>query len=181
MVKKALVRETSKHINAYHYWFNLTEKGYDSTKALELTAKEFDVTDRAVRYWHYSFQWEERAKIRRKEIMKEVEKQENRTLAENRVSYLKILHKLLDDYIQEGLPAQIESIKDLDLVIKNCLLLQDSPTERVKNDNININVDAEDLFDEDLMRQIIEEERQERQKQQENEEEDENVTIESIQ
>ena len=151
-------REEARHREAYLYWFNLTEKGYNTTDAIKVTAEHCGVVERAVWNWYNKFNWQERATIRRDKIMEEVEKKENRTLAENRVSYLKILHKLLDDYIQEGLPAQIESVKDLEIVIKNCLVLQDSPTEVVKNKNTNINIDAEDLFDEDLMRQIIEEE-----------------------
>ncbi len=163
-------REEPRHREAYLYWFNLTEKGNTTTDAIKITAEHCGVVERAVWNWYRNFKWQERAEKRRDEIMKEVEKKENRTLAENRVSYLKILHKLLDDYIQDGLPAQIETIKDLDLVIKNCLVLQDSPTEVVKNKNTqtNINIDAEDLFDEDLMRQIVEEEYLNR-----NEEEDE--------
>lgn len=157
--------EEPRHREAYFYWFNLTEKGYSTTDAIKLTAEHSGVVERAMWKWYKNFKWKERAEIRREKIMKEVEKQENRTLAENRISYLKILHKLLDDYIQDGLPAQIETVKDLEIVIKNCLVLQDAPTEVVKNKNTNINVDAEDLFDEELMRQIVEEERQEQQKQ----------------
>lgn len=87
-----------------------------------------------------------------------MEKKDNQTLAENRANYLKILHKLLDDYIKDGFPAQIESVKDLETVIKNCLVLQNAPSEVVKNDNTNINVNADSLFDEDLMRKIAEQE-----------------------
>lgn len=153
-------REEPRHRDAYLYWFNLTENGFTTTDAIKETAKYSGVVERAVWKWYGNFKWQERAEQRRDKIMQEVEKKENRTLAENRLSYLKILHKLLDDYIQDGLPAQIESVKDLEIVIKNCLVLQDSPTEVVKNKTTqtNINIDAEDLFDEDLMRQIVEEE-----------------------
>ena len=153
-------REEPRHREAYLYWFNLTERGYTTTDSIKMTAEHCGVVERAIWNWYKKFDWQERAIARREKIMKEVEKQENRTLAENRISYLKILHKLLDDYIQDGLPAQIETVKDLEIVIKNCLVLQDAPTEVVKNKNTqtNINIDAEDLFDEELMRQIVEEE-----------------------
>lgn len=108
--------------------------------------------------WHDWFDWKSRADERRQEIQREMEKKDNQTLAENRANYLKILHKLLDDYIKDGFPAQIESVKDLETVIKNCLVLQNAPSEVVKNDNTNINVNADSLFDEDLMRKIAEQE-----------------------
>lgn len=166
------IKEEPRHRDAYLYWFNLTENGFTTTEAIKETATYSGVVERAVWNWYKKFKWDERAQKRREKIMEEVEKKENRTLAENRLSYLKILHKLLDDYIQDGLPAQIESVKDLEIVIKNCLVLQDSPTEVVKNKTTqtNINIDAEDLFDEDLMRQIIEEEYSESEQKQINEE-----------
>ena len=140
------------------YWFALTEKGHSTTQAIEVTAEHCRVNIRTVWKWHDWFDWKSRADERRQEIQREMEKKDNQTLAENRANYLKILHKLLDDYIKDGFPAQIESVKDLETVIKNCLVLQNAPSEVVKNDNTNINVNADSLFDEDLMRKIAEQE-----------------------
>ena len=151
-------KETAKQKEAYQYWFVLCEKGHPNTEAIRLTAEHYNVTPNGVWNWHKKFNWNSRAERRRMKIVKEVEKQENKTLADNRVQYLKILHKLLDDYIRNGFPAQIESVKDLETVIKNCLLLQDAPTENIKQDTTQVNINAEDLFDEDLMRKIIEQE-----------------------
>ena len=145
-------------MDAFSYWFALTEKGHTNSKAIELTAEHCNVNVRTVWTWYDEFDWDERAIDKRRDINKKMEQQENYTLAENKANYLKILHKLLDDYIKDGFPVQIETVKDLETVIKNCLVLQDSPTDVIKNNTTNINVDAESLIDENLMRKIIEQE-----------------------
>lgn len=152
------MKEKRKHMDAFSYWFALTEKGHTTSDAIEVTAEHCRVNVRTVWTWYDEFQWDERAIAKRNEINKKVEEQENQTLAENRANYLKILHKLLDDYIKADFPVQIETVKDLETVIKNCLVLQDAPTEVVKNNTTNINVDAETLFDEGLMRRIVQQE-----------------------
>lgn len=152
--------EQRTHLDAFNYWFSLTEKGYTTTQAVEVTAEHCSVNLRTIWKWHDAFDWKVRAEQRRKEIQKELEKKDNQTLADNKANYLKILHKILDDYIKDGFPVGIESVKDLETVLKTCLVLQNAPSEVVKNDNTNVNIDAESLFDEDLMRQISEQEEQ---------------------
>ena len=152
------MKEKRKHMDAFSYWFNLTEKGYLTSTAIQVTAEHCKVNPRTMWEWYSVFNWDERAMVKRKEINKKMEEQENQTLADNRANYLKILHKLLDDYIKADFPVQIETVKDLETVIKNCLVLQDAPTEVVKNNNTNINVDAETLFDEGLMMKIVQQE-----------------------
>lgn len=150
--------EKRKHMDAFSYWFALTEKGHSVSEAAQATAEHCGVNERTIWAWHEEFDWKQRAIEKRAEINKYIEEQENQTLAENRSNYLKILHKLLDNYIKDGFPVQIETVKDLETVIKNCLVLQDAPTEVVKNNTTQINVDAESLFDEDLMMRITKQE-----------------------
>lgn len=152
------MKEQRKHMDAFSYWFALTEKGHTISNAVNVTAEHCGVHVRTIWEWYDVFNWDERATIKRQDINRKIEEQENVTLAENRANYLKILHKLLDDYIKSGFPVQIETVKDLETVIKNCLVLQDAPTEVVKNNTTNINVDAESLFDEGLMRKIAHQE-----------------------
>ena len=154
--------EQKRHIDAYYYWFNLTEKGLNTSDAIIETANHFQLEKRTIWKYYSEFNWKERAITKRQEIVKEVEKKENKTLAENRVQYLRILHKLLDEYVKAGLPSKIESVKDLEIIIKNCLILQDSPSEVTKQKNttdVNVNVNPNELFDEELMQKIIEEEK----------------------
>ena len=49
-------------------------------------------------------------------------------------------------------------INSTEKVIKTCLVLQNAPSDVIKNDTVNVNVNAESLFDEKLMKQIVEEE-----------------------
>lgn len=152
------MREKRKHLDAFSYWFALTEKGHTISKAVEATAEHMGVHPRSVWKWYDEFGWDEKATKKRADIQKRIEEKENETLAQNKANYLKILHKLLDDYIKKDFPIQIESVKDLETVIKNCLVLQDAPSEVTKTDNLNVNVDAESLFDEGLMKRITEQE-----------------------
>ena len=152
------MREQRKHMDAFSYWFTLTEKGHTISESVNATAEHCGVSVRSVWVWYDEFDWDERARLKREDINRRIEEQENQTLAENRANYLKILHKLLDDYIKDGFPVQIETVKDLETVIKNCLVLQDAPTDVIKNNTTQINVDAEQLFDENLMRKITQQE-----------------------
>ena len=94
------------------------------------------------------------------EVNKIIEKEQNEEIAKNKVKYLKINHKLLDKFINDDFPVEIESIRDYDTIIKLCLLLQEEATVINKGQNINIDVvkDYNDLFDEDLMEKILDEE-----------------------
>ena len=152
------MKEERRHLDAFSYWFALTEKGHKTSKAVEATAKHCQVSERTVWTWYDEFDWEQRAVTKRAKIQEKIEEKENETLAQNRANYLKILHKLLDDYIKREFPVQIESVKDLETVIKNCLVLQDAPSEVTKTDNVNINIDADSLFDEGLMKRITQQE-----------------------
>lgn len=145
-------------MDAFSYWFALTEKGHTTSESAQATAEHMGVNVRSIWKWYDEFDWKDRAEKKRADINKKIEEQENKTLAENRANYLKILHKLLDNYIKDGFPVQIETVKDLETVIKNCLVLQDAPTDVIKNNTTQINVDAESLFDENLMRKITQQE-----------------------
>lgn len=152
------MKEKPKHIDAFRYFFALTEKGHSTTDAIPVTAEHCGVKPRTVWRWYNEFGWESRADHKRAKIIAEVEKKENKTLAQNRINYLNILHKLLDDLIKADFPVKIGSIKDIDTVVKLCLLLQEAPTEVTKTNNETLLINASDFFDEELIDKIIEEE-----------------------
>ena len=153
--------EQKIHTDAYFYWFDLTEQGLKTSEAIDKTAEQFGFKKRALWRWYNEFNWKNRAIEKRKKIVDQVDKKQNRTLAENRLNYLKIMHKVLDEYIKQGDFSQIGSAKDLETIIKTCLVLQEAPSEVTKSDSVNVNVDAESLFDEDLMQKILDEENNE--------------------
>lgn len=149
-----------KHYDAFNFWFACTQDGDNIRESLEKTADEFGVSFSAVRKWYDAMDWQGESQRRLREIQKEVERRENRTIAQNQKKYLDILHRLLYDYVEEGLPAKIESVKDLEIVIKNSLLLQDAPTENVKQRTEHsgeVEVRAP-LFDRSKMEAILEQE-----------------------
>lgn len=153
------MKERPKHTEAFQYFFTLLEKGHTPTDSVKTTAEHCGVIPRTVWKWYKEFDWDGRAEIKRKKIVEEMEKQEIKTLAQNRANYLNILHKLLDDMIKNNFPVKIDSVKDLDLVVKNCLLLQNAPTEVTKNNNVNLNMGVEE-FDDELIDKILAEEKQ---------------------
>lgn len=171
------MKEQPKHIDAFHYFFALTEKGYSITDSVETTADHCNVTPRTLWNWYKKFHWEEKADKKRAKIIKEMEKKENKTLAENKAAYLNIVHKVMDNAIKKNLKdTEINSVSDLDKTIKLALLLQNAPTEVTKNDNVNYNIAAESLFDDEKMRKILlEEEENKRRKQKKQQEKEKDV------
>lgn len=159
------MRVTKKHYDAFNYWFGCTQEGLNTTESVEATAEHFDMSPHTVWKWYYGMDWKSDAQRRMREIQKELERRDNRTFAQNQKKYLDILHRLLYEYVEDGLPAKIESVKDLEIVIKNSLLLQDHPTENIKSENDTIHggsvgVEAQGLFDRDKMKQIISQEKE---------------------
>lgn len=152
------LKEQKKHIDAFYYYFGITEKGHNISTAIRATAEHVGVTPRTIWNWYDKFNWEQKSQDKQKAIVEEMEKQSNKTLAENRLNYLRVFHKLLDRFINDDFPAEISSVKELDLVVKTCLVLQDAPSEVTKTSNINHNIDADALFDEELMKTIAMEE-----------------------
>ena len=157
-----VVQPTQRHYDAFNYFFNLTQKGYGTTEALKLTAEHVGIGIRRMWIWYDDLDWKNKRLKRLEDIQKEYEKRENRELAKNQKRYLDILHKLLYNYVEDGLPAGIESVRDLETVIKTSLLLQNAPTEVTSTESkseVKVESDSLDgLFDKDLMRKILDEE-----------------------
>lgn len=155
------MKEKKKQIDAFAYFFNLLEKGYTLTESIGLTGEHCNVTERTVWNWYSQLDWEKRTQDKRAKILEKMEEEEIKTLAQNRLNYLKIMHKILDNFIQDDFPVEINNVRDLETVIRNCLVLQEAPTEYTKNMNTNMDINANTLFDEEKMRKILEEEKEE--------------------
>ena len=156
------MRIEQKHYDAFNFWFSCTQEGDTTTQALERTAEEYGVTSRTTRKWYDDMGWKKMAQKRMKQIQREVERRENRTFAQNQKKYQDILHRLLYEYVEDGLPAKIETVKDLEIVIKNSLLLQDAPTENVKQETKHsgeVEVSTP-LFDKNRMEDILKQEKE---------------------
>lgn len=155
-----VVQPQKKHYDAFNYWFNLTQKGYSTSEAIEMTAEWIGIGTRRMWVWYKDLEWKQKSQKRMADIQKELEKKENKTLAKNKKKYLDICHKLLYNYVEKGLIADIESVKDLETIIKTCLVLQDAPSTVVKQDaKVDMEVDKSQLFDKNLMEKILKEEK----------------------
>lgn len=153
------IRELPKHQNAFEIYFAYLEEGLLHTQAIKKTAEDIGVTPRTVFRWSKKFNWEEKRIRKQAAIAREIEIQTTKNFAENRIKYLNILHKLLDNFVKKDLPVDVESMKDLDLVIKNCLILQEQPTEVVKTQNVNMDMKMNELFDDELLNEILDEDK----------------------
>ena len=151
-----------KHYDAFNLWFSYTQEGDSIGEAIHKVALEYGMTDAGVRRWYDKMDWKTLSKKRLAHIQKELERQQNRDYARNKRKYLDIFHRLLYEYVEDGLPAKIESINDLEKVVKNSLLLQDQPTEKVANETRvsgELEVEhTEPLFNKERMKQILEKE-----------------------
>ena len=154
------MKEQLKHIEAFEYFFNLIEKGYSLSQSIEMTAEHKKVTSRTMWKWYKEFDWDNKITKKKDDIAELMDKQSTREYADNRIKYLQILHKVLDRFIKDGFPVEIKSMKDLEIIIRNCLVLQDKPTEVIKTTNTNHNVEINELFDDELMKEILEQEKQ---------------------
>ena len=66
----------------------------------------------------------------------------------------------LDNFIKEDFPTEIGNVRDLETVIKLCLLLQEEATEISKGEQVQVDLtdQVNKLFDEDKMKAILEQE-----------------------
>ena len=155
-----MARELPKHRDAFYRYFTHLENGCNHTQSMKKAAEESGITDRTMFRWYKKFNWEDKTLRKQAEIAREMERKSTKDFAENRLKYLNILHKMLDTFVKDGLPVEIESTKDLDIVIKNCLILQEQPTEIQKTSNLNINTNMNQYIDDELLDEIIDEDKE---------------------
>lgn len=157
------MRETREKLDAFEYYVTLMDNGYNKSKAMKAIGKKYDRYFRTIWKWCSEFDWENRYYKRMMKVQKQIEAKRVRDLADNKILYLSQVHKLLNDFVEEGkekgkLPVKIKTVRDLEILIKLALVLQESPTDYQQRNNINIDVESEELFDKELMKQILEEE-----------------------
>ena len=121
--------ESAEQIEAFELYYSLGTKG-----SLQLVADKLGKNIRTVQGWSSKYNWADRVAQRALEVAKQagLEELHRETLA-IRAEYRKAMDALLEQAykdIQEG-KLQIESIEDLELVIKLDLLLMGEPTEIV--------------------------------------------------
>ena len=132
------MKELQKHIDAFELYFKSKQSGCGVVESIRLVKSKCKVSEKTLYQWKRIFDWDGREAIRSKEINKKVEQRTNNSIITNKARYLRIYHKLLDDLERDG-EVKIKNANDLNIVIKGSLLVQDEPTENIKE---HVDIDA---------------------------------------
>ncbi len=121
--------ESAEQVEAFELYYSL-----GSERSLQLVADKLGRNTRTVLGWSSKYNWDNRVAQRALEVAKQagLEELHRETLA-IRAEYRKRMDALLEQAykdIQKG-KLQIESIEDLEIVVKLDLLLMGEPTEIV--------------------------------------------------
>lgn len=152
--------EKQIHFDAFETYLDFRMNNQPVSKSIGLVADKYEYSNRMVWKWYQWFDWRSREKERRAEIQEITVRKHNQEIAKNKNNYLKVAHKLLDNFIKDDFPTEIVSVRDLETVVKLCLLLQEEATEISKGETVNVDLtdQVNKLFDEDKMRLILEQE-----------------------
>lgn len=165
--------EKQVHLDAFESFLEFRLNNQTINKSINLVAEKYDYANRTVWKWYKWFDWKHREKQRRAEIHEITVRKHNQEIAKNKSNYLKVAHKLLDNFINDGFPTEIGSVRDLETTIKLCLLLQEEATEISKGEQVNVDLTEQvnNLFDKDKMKLILEQEKMMEESQEDNDEE----------
>jgi len=126
------MKELQRHRDAFEIYLQHKQKGNLTTQAIRLVCSEFKVSEKTVWKWKREFDWDGREAIRTQEIQRQIEEKTNNSIVENKIKYLSYYHKLLDKMVQKKVPFEINNVRDLEIVTRNALLLQDEATEKTQ-------------------------------------------------
>ena len=149
--------EKQIHYDAFESYLEYRLNNQSVSKSISLVAEKYEYANRTVWKWYQWFDWKTREAVRRQEIQELTVRKHNQEIARNKSNYLKVAHKLLDNFINDGFPTEIGNVRDLETVVKLCLLLQEEATEISKGEQVQVDLtdQVNKLFDEDKMRSIL--------------------------
>jgi hypothetical protein len=124
------MEETQTHLDAFEKYLQLKLSGKNTEDSFKLLMSDIGVTRQSLYRWKKEFHWDEKEAVRSSEIHKEVEKQTNSTIIDNKVWYLSIYHTLLSHPDVKGMKPN--NVTDVDRAIKGSLLVQGESTERTE-------------------------------------------------
>lgn len=148
--------EEQKHLDAFEKYFELRQSGEGKTKAVSLVALEFNLSETTIFTWKKQLNWDDREAVRSAEINREVQRNNNSTIIDNKTKYLSYVHAALNKVIEvkpDGsvdIKLDVDRVSDLDKLIKLGLLLQGEATDRTENQNNN-------QFDNNLQKELLDE------------------------
>lgn len=152
--------EKQVHLDAFESFLEYRVNNQTIAKSIKLVAEKYEYSERTVWKWYKKFEWRKRERERRAEIQEITVRKHNQEIAKNKNNYLKVAHKILDNFIKDDFPTEIVSVRDLETVVKLCLLLQEEATDITKGEQVQVDMtdQVNKLFDEGKMRMILEQE-----------------------
>ena len=129
------MKELQRHLDAFELYLSYKMSGLNVEDTIKLLMSDLGVTRKTLYKWKKDLKWDIKETIRSIDINKDIQKTTNKSVQDNRIQYLGIYHKLLTKLDKDGYPIEIKNVSDLDKVIKGSLLVQDEPTEHVKETN----------------------------------------------
>jgi len=120
-------RESFRHAEAFNYYYSM-----GSLRTMKQVAAKYGVSLTAVKKWSQAFDWSNRIELRDVENARRLEKKVDTAVVNAKASYRKIIQLSISKFVLQ-LQAQkvnIETIQDLERLIKLDLLLMGEATER---------------------------------------------------
>ena len=121
------MKETLRHQEAFEYYYTLGEK-----RSITTVSHKYNVSRPAVAKWSGAFNWQERIEQRDMENARRLEKKTNNTIVNEKAHYRKIIKASINTFVEKlkARKIEVDSIQDIERLIKLDLLLMGEATER---------------------------------------------------
>jgi len=131
-------KEQAHMAEAFEYYYSLgQDRGYRKV------AQQFNVSLTTVSKWAKAFNWQSRLEERDHKVAKELERKTTTTIVNQKANYRKILHTMIGNMVKEmqlvdekgkpcGVFPKIETMADLEKVVKLDLLLMGESTDKIE-------------------------------------------------
>mgnify|MGYP000845557772 CR=1 FL=1 len=126
------MKETLKQKEAFELYYSLGDK-----RSLMSVARQCGVSERTVARWSKLFNWQERVEQRDIENARRLEEKTNETVVATKANYRKIIKAAIGRWVKrfQGGEIDVESVWDLERLVKLDLLLMGEPTDRSEHES----------------------------------------------
>ena len=107
------MKETKRHHDAFLFYFE------QDKRSLRGVARKFKVSDQTMTKWNREFEWQKRVQEKDKRINDIQEKNQEKTIAQRKVDYGKILRGTISQYVSR-LKGEPYKCSKCDHVMRNC-------------------------------------------------------------
>lgn len=126
------MKETLKHKEAFEYYYGLGDQ-----RSYPAVARKFTVSVTSIKKWAKAFNWQERVEQRDIENARRLEEKTNETVVATKATYRKIIKAAIGRWVKrfQGGEIDVESVWDLERLVKLDLLLMGEPTDRSEHES----------------------------------------------